>query len=169
AFFDLYMAELAQLMGVKVDGLADFQSSLKFVDGSNEAVGCGAFHPLEKVASASSSAPRKAEDSKPPDPLTKSARNPSDRRVEIVFFKPADVPKLTCHASGSCKPDACEIYGGQFSLVHVPSEGLLKPRLTSRYALDLFEKTAAAIVRGEFVAWMSQIFGTDIPTTAYES
>lgn len=91
AFFDLYMLGLREMLKLDDAELGRLRQGLKFVSGDRPFVGCGEHHPIEE--------PRQDD--------YFSAKN---RRVEVLFFDPREVPKLTCHGSKSCSPGACEIY-----------------------------------------------------------
>ncbi|WP_394840385.1 phage baseplate assembly protein V [Pendulispora rubella] len=46
---------------------------------------------------------------------------------------------------------------------------VLPAQLESRYALELFEKAADRVQEKEFVAWMSTVYGSDIPVESYKA
>jgi hypothetical protein len=166
------MRELRELMDTDEAGLEQAQSSVQFIDDAHRAVGCGAFHPLGKVAEKSSQAPAKPGGNIKGDgsEIGTTSRSSSDRRVEILFFAPGDEPKFPCHPGpGKCRPATCEIYNGHFTLEHIPCEAKTKPRLFSRFGLDLLERAADMVEENEFLAWMSTIFGTEIPMKAYRA
>jgi peptidoglycan hydrolase-like protein with peptidoglycan-binding domain len=168
AFFDLYMRELAELMDTDADGLQKARGNLQFVDAGRKTVGCGASHPIGSVADASKRAPIFSKDTKKV-PLAEAYRSSLNRRVELLFFAPGQEPQLSCHADEKCRPAKCEIYGGCYTLVHIPCEGALNPRLVSRLALDWLEQAANKIDENEFLAWASTVFGSDIPLDAYRT
>jgi outer membrane protein OmpA-like peptidoglycan-associated protein/uncharacterized Zn-binding protein involved in type VI secretion len=103
AFFDIYMLMLADALGHGSDtsALKPYRDALKFVDG-RKVVGCGESHHT-----------------------TQYSISLEDRRVEILFFEPADKPKLSfhplCHEGppddpeshepGGEKAKKCELYG----------------------------------------------------------
>jgi hypothetical protein len=168
AFFDLYMRELAELMDTDADGLQKARGNLQFVDAGRKTVGCGASHPIGSVADASKRAPIFSKDTRKV-PLAEGYRSSLNRRVELLFFAPGQEPQLSCHADEKCKAAKCEIYGGCYTLVHIPCEGALNPRLVSRLALDWLEQAANKIDENEFLAWASTVFGSDIPLDAYRT
>jgi hypothetical protein len=156
AFFDVYMFELAKLLQTDDDGLKAMQGALVFVDGGHRAVGCGDAHPIERT----------------PDPAEQAGgaetgfRSETNRRVELLFFEPAHLPKLPCHAvAGQCNPAKCEVYDPlSFTFVHVDCDP--QPKLRSQYVLGLFEKVAAELEENEFLAWASSAYGGDVPLDA---
>ncbi|MBT8399867.1 MAG: hypothetical protein KJO98_05270, partial [Rhodothermia bacterium] len=82
AFFDVYMHELKYALGTDDAGLAQAQSSLRFMD--CEAIGCGEDFPI--------TADRR-----------ENYKNPIDRRVEILFFDDGEEPVVNCRAPrGAC-------------------------------------------------------------------
>ena len=92
AFFDVTMFELADLLEKDASGLAAMQQGIVFVDPNHAAVGCGENHPIEAVG-------------------VDQFRSATNRRVEILFFDPGDVPTFPCHPSSStCIPASCPIY-----------------------------------------------------------
>ena len=103
AFFDIYMLMLADALGHGSDTskLKTYRDSLKFVNGI-KTIGCGDRHATSK-----------------------KSISLEDRRVEILFFEPADKPKLSfhplCHEGPPDDPESylpkgkkakkCELYG----------------------------------------------------------
>jgi len=96
AFFDLYLLELAEILGLDSDvsRLETYRSALKFVDG-HKILSCGEGHPI-----------------------TRFYTSEDDRRVEILFFDSQDKPKLdyhpNCHEGPLGDPQKvakCELYG----------------------------------------------------------
>jgi outer membrane protein OmpA-like peptidoglycan-associated protein/uncharacterized Zn-binding protein involved in type VI secretion len=95
AFFDIYMDVLADILAVDENTLATKQRAIAFVDDKRRSVGCGLNFPIER-----------------PDEL--NVDSATNRRVEMLFFRPNDLPKLDCHPSaGACSPEACEINRGK--------------------------------------------------------
>jgi hypothetical protein len=168
AFFDLYMRELVELMDTDADGLQKARGSLQFVDAGRKTIGCGASHPISSVADASKRAPIFSKATQKVL-LAEGYRSSLNRRVEILFFAPGQEPQLSCDADEKCQPAKCEIYGGCYTLVHIPCEGALKPRLVSRLAIDWLEQATNKIDENEFLAWASTVFGSDIPLAAYRA
>ncbi|MBC8073005.1 MAG: OmpA family protein [Deltaproteobacteria bacterium] len=91
AYFNCYEEALAAELGVALGELAGLRANLRFVGAT--VVGCGENHPIE------------AEN-------VDAYRSQTNRRVEVVFFDPDELPELACHASGpgSCDPAACDLY-----------------------------------------------------------
>lgn len=110
AFFRLYMQELALMLGTDRDGLAALRGGLSFVE--PKAIGCGASHPVGNAAANAG-----------------AYRSQADRRVELLFFKPGQEPRLSCHPSKtSCEPSSCELYDRvvyRFEPVPAPDAKLL--------------------------------------------
>lgn len=93
AVFDCYDFAQAQYLGTDAEGLARRRAGLTFL--TPPFVGCGEHHPIEAVGK-------------------DVYRSDVNRRVEVVFFDPEEVPELTCHASdGACDPGACPLYAGE--------------------------------------------------------
>ncbi|MGA2500603.1 MAG: OmpA family protein, partial [Tepidisphaeraceae bacterium] len=91
AFFDMYMKELAEICGTDEDGLKKLRANVKFVDDSKKSVGCGKNFPKDHRG-------------------VDNWRSKENRRVEILFFNQAKLPKLDCHPSaGKCEAKACEV------------------------------------------------------------
>lgn len=96
AFFDVYMLELAELLGLDSDisRLETYRNALKFVDG-RRIVGGGESHRI-----------------------TRRYKSRTDRRVELLFFDPEEKPKLDFHPECHERPlvdperaEKCELYG----------------------------------------------------------
>ncbi len=91
AYFNCYEEALMGELGVEFAGLAALRKGLRFID-PRRSVGCGEHHPKE------------AEN-------VDEFRSQTNRRVEVLFFEPTEVPSLACHPGpGQCDPDACELY-----------------------------------------------------------
>jgi peptidoglycan hydrolase-like protein with peptidoglycan-binding domain len=103
AFFDVYMEVLKLILETDDGGLAAYRQSLRFADPGNETVGCGQNFPIEE--------PRRAQ-----------YRSRINRRVELLFFNPAQLPNLNCHpGGGACSKGDCEIYElHHFRFQHLP-------------------------------------------------
>lgn len=103
AFFDVYMEVLKLILETDDAGLAAYRQQLKFVDSNRSTVGCGENFPIE--------GPRKG-----------VYRSQLDRRVELIFFTPDQLPILACHPDAdSCSPGDCDIYQFRhFRFHHLP-------------------------------------------------
>ena len=100
AFFDVYIDQLKELMDVDDAGLEGARGALNFI--GPKKVGCGENFPIE--------APRKDD-----------YRSQINRRVELLFFAPDQVPKLDCHPGTACKPLFCEVYNPKmYKFTHLP-------------------------------------------------
>jgi hypothetical protein len=90
AFFDCYMDSLKNLMRVDDAGLAEARGRIKFMN--PDRVGCGENFPIEASR-------------------TNNYRSEINRRVELIFFDPDQLPKMDCHPGGSaCNAILCEVY-----------------------------------------------------------
>lgn len=96
AFFDIYMLELAELLGLDSDTsrLENYRNALKFID-DRRIVGGGESHARDRLE-----------------------RSLEDRRVHILFFDPDEKPKLDYHPDCHKVPPynqeqakKCELYG----------------------------------------------------------
>lgn len=105
AFYDLYMEELMELLGLeKYSELEARQAKLKAPPGMKDFVGCGEHVPFNP---ARRDPPRKGTAERDVDPQ----KNPTDRRVEILFFPPGRELTLDCHPSATaCSPAECPVY-----------------------------------------------------------
>lgn len=93
AFFDMYMMGLRRLMSINDAELQTKRGSVTFLNGGQETVGCGENHPV------SANEPQ-------------NYRSRVDRRVEILYFDPPELPQMNCHPGpGQCEHQLCEIYG----------------------------------------------------------
>jgi hypothetical protein len=100
AFFDVYVDQLKELMDVDDAGLEEARGALKFI--SQKAVGCGENFPIEA-------------------PRADNYRSKINRRVELLFFEPDQVPKLDCHPGTACDPLYCEVYNPKmYKFRHIP-------------------------------------------------
>lgn len=133
AFWDVYLHELAELLGTDAAGLASRQEDLagRFVDGGRKAVGCGEHHPLTQNTVA-------------------NRRSAIDRRVEILFFDAGEEPPLACHPSaGACDAKACDLYDPKrYALRPVPTDPvagktLVEPRIDVEYRVVLLDPDLA--------------------------
>jgi hypothetical protein len=125
AFFDVYMKELRETMGLTEDELAARQAALVFLDGGQQAVGCGENWPI-----------------------TSDHRSRVDRRVELLLFDPGEEPlqvPLSCHPSEtSCDAARCELRNPSLYEIHpLPVEPVLPPRLRVLVHLRLTWKDPA--------------------------
>lgn len=105
AIYDLYMTELMELLGLdKYSELEARQAKLTAPSGMKDFVGCGEhvpFNPDRRDPPLKGTAERDAGPQK----------NPTDRRVEILFFPPGRELALPCHPSkGVCSPAECLVY-----------------------------------------------------------
>jgi hypothetical protein len=80
AFFDLYMHELACLLGISIDELDAERSGLRLVDGEG-LIACGERFPIDK-------------------PSKDNFRSVENRRVELLFFHEDFLPNLDSHRPG---------------------------------------------------------------------
>lgn len=80
AIFDLYMEELAGLLGVKRDKLDGQRADLRFVDDTGF-IGCGERFPID-------------------EPCRDSFLSVKNRRVELLFFNEDYLPDLESHRTG---------------------------------------------------------------------
>ncbi|MFI5380355.1 MAG: OmpA family protein, partial [Tepidisphaerales bacterium] len=91
AFFDVYMKELAVLSDTDEAGLAGMRGHLQYVDDSKKAVGCGKNFPKDHRG-------------------VDEWRSRENRRVEICFFSPDQLPVMECHpGGGKCKAAVCQV------------------------------------------------------------
>ena len=104
AFFDFYQRDLIRQLSLKTEAeLAEIQKNVKLVKIPTQ--GCGEFHSqnlAERTARRAAGYPEK------PGP-----KEPLDRRVEILFFDPEEVPPFACHPTtdvNRCEPGKCELY-----------------------------------------------------------
>jgi hypothetical protein len=107
AFFDFYQRDLIRQLSLSTQTqLATIQKSVKLVKIPTQ--GCGEFHSRDLTERA---ARREAGYPEKPGP-----KEPRDRRIEILFFDPAEVPPFECHPTtdvNSCQPSKCELYKNQ--------------------------------------------------------
>jgi peptidoglycan hydrolase-like protein with peptidoglycan-binding domain len=88
AFFDLYQAEIASVLGLKVDALEDYRSNLRFTDDDQPCVSFGEKRPIESMGQ---------------DNFYSS----ENRRVELLLFQEDALPKV----SAGTPTDTCSAYG----------------------------------------------------------
>ena len=107
AFFDFYQRDLIRQLSLSTQTeLAEIQKNVKLVNIPTQ--GCGEFHSrdlAERAARRAAGYPEK------PGP-----KEPHDRRVEILFFDPEEVPPFPCHPTtdvNKCEPTKCELYKNQ--------------------------------------------------------
>jgi hypothetical protein len=97
AFFDVYIDDLAGMLGTTPDGLGSYRSALTFVDANNRYIACGEQVPIDQ-------------------PQRDNFRSQENRRVELSFFKDPSLPDLSCHkAAGvfcqrNCSREECGVY-----------------------------------------------------------
>jgi hypothetical protein len=89
AFFDVFMDQLKASMKVNDTEMSAARAALKFLDPKR--VGCGENFPID--------APRK-----------QNYRSKINRRVELLFFDPDQVPEMDCHPGDKCTPLLCQVY-----------------------------------------------------------
>ena len=89
AFFDVFMDSLKSSMKVNDTEMAAARAALKFMDPKR--VGCGENFPIE-------------------EPRKQNYRSKINRRVELLFFDPDQVPHMDCHPGAACTPLLCEVY-----------------------------------------------------------
>ncbi|HVH98129.1 MAG TPA: hypothetical protein VM869_05455, partial [Enhygromyxa sp.] len=102
AFYDVYMHELVRLL--RVDGVSEVEQKIAALlqfDSLPKFIGC-----CEHIPFAAGRREPFADD----DERERPQRNPSDRRVEILFFDDDEEPDLVCHAGPSCDPTNCPLY-----------------------------------------------------------
>lgn len=102
AFYDVYMHELVRLL--RVDGVSEVEQKIAALlqfDSLPKFIGCG-----EHIPFASGRREPFADD----DERERPQRNPSDRRVEILFFDDDEQPDLVCHSGPRCDPTNCPLY-----------------------------------------------------------
>jgi hypothetical protein len=95
AFFKMYMVGLAGIMQTDEAGLDPYRQAIDWLDPAWD--GCGECHPITKDTAA-------------------NYRSPVDRRVEVLFFESAEVPRFgDCHPSAKSRvPEQCELYRKDF-------------------------------------------------------
>ena len=130
AFFDMYMRELKSIMGVDDTGLAAARDAVLVLDEKRPVVGCGENFPK-------SEAPHDCKNLKKSS--SKDTSNAIDRRVELMFFDPDEIPELQCHTKpGACEPTKCDLYcGSTYSFDPIPLKPIPKP---SKIAAQVFLK-----------------------------
>ena len=86
AFFDIYMQELSTILGINAEGLKEKQNSIKAKQLLDcPFIGCGEKWPITEDVKA-------------------NYETPVDRRVELRFFDPDEVPSVDCNSpSGACE------------------------------------------------------------------
>lgn len=115
AFFDLYIDALKEMLKTDDAGLATLRTKLRFINDGLKDVGCGENFPIEAKR-------------------FDNYRSEINRRVEILFFDPDEIPEMKCHPSAKkCVPKECELYNPKiYSFIHIPVEPVSPPefRLT---------------------------------------
>jgi hypothetical protein len=122
AFFDVYMDELAGILGSDVDGLDTHRAELRFVDDNHRFIACGEKLPIE------------ASD-------RDGFRSEENRRVEILFFSTKALPDFNCHAGvhpfcmRSCTRNECgTLSEGKFEIVDIDDDlGKLSDKPDEQY------------------------------------
>lgn len=89
AFFDRYEVGLAARLGDAPAALAARRAALRLA--APPAVGCGESWPIDRVG-------------------VDGHRSQANRRVELLFFDPHELPALACHAGPACAPERCDLY-----------------------------------------------------------
>ncbi len=131
AIFDVYMVALRNRLAAKTDAeLADWRKHLRWLDPARPVVGCGENHPIE-------------------EPQRKDYRSQTNRRVELLFFDPANRPRLDCHpAKGGSTPELCEIYDlGCYQRIYIPCE----PEITTRFAIQVVDENGKPLEGESYV------------------
>jgi hypothetical protein len=122
AFFDVYEDMILNLTETDPAGLAELRSKFQAAGVAPGFVGCGENFPLPKNDPVFG-----GELSKPPD----NYRSQADRRAEILFYDPGQVPKMDCHPGGDkCTAELCEVYNTKmyrYKVIDVPDS---KPKGT---------------------------------------
>ena len=123
AFFDIYMDELAGMLGTTVDRLDAHRAELRFVDKSRQFIACGEKLPIEEQG-------------------RDEFRSEANRRVEILFFSTKALPDFHCHTAvhpfcmRSCPRNECGVYAPELfffvavdpSLLTAPQQSTLTER-----------------------------------------
>ncbi len=89
AIFFLYESEVARILDTDNDGLDEYRETLDFL--APEHVGCGENFPIDQVG-------------------FDGVRSQTNRRSEILFFDPDELPKMDCHAGDTCRPELCQVH-----------------------------------------------------------
>lgn len=122
AFFDVYEDMILNLTETDPAGLAELRSKFTAAGVAPPFVGCGENFPLPKNDPVFG-----GELSKPPD----NYRSEADRRAEILYYDPDQVPKMDCHPGGDkCTAELCEVYNTKmyrYKVIDVPNS---KPKGT---------------------------------------
>jgi hypothetical protein len=112
AFFDFYQRELMRLLNLQSnDDLRKIQESVKLARAAPTQAptqGCGEFHSRNIAERESRRERGYREKADPPQP--------KDRRVEILFFDPGELPVFNCHPTTDilkCDPTQCLLYKDQ--------------------------------------------------------
>lgn len=107
AFFDFYQRDLVRQLGLSTQAeLTAVQNGVSLLQLPTQ--GCGEFHSRnlsERAARRAAGYPEKA-----------GPKDPSDRRVEILFFDPNEAPPFECHPTtdvNRCEPSKCKLYADQ--------------------------------------------------------
>ncbi|PRQ06193.1 hypothetical protein [Enhygromyxa salina] len=90
AVFDLYQDHIARTLELSHQELAARQAGLTWAAAQTKHTGCGEFHPLDQIG-------------------RDGIRSATNRRVEVTFFDPSEIPPLECFAGG-CAERACELF-----------------------------------------------------------
>lgn len=90
AVFDIYQDHIARSLELSHAELAERQAALVYAAPQTKYTGCGEFHPLDAIG-------------------RDGIRSATNRRVEVTFFDPSEVPALECFAGG-CAERQCELY-----------------------------------------------------------
>lgn len=98
AIFDMYMMEIALLLGTTPDELGAYRANLRFVDHNHPTISCGERIPVD-------------------EPQRKNFRSKKNRRVQSLFFPSSELPDLKAHLpggkirSGTAGREASAVYG----------------------------------------------------------
>ncbi|HEY0077395.1 MAG TPA: hypothetical protein VGB73_02035 [Pyrinomonadaceae bacterium] len=128
AFFDVYIDALKEMLKTDDAGLAAFRQELRFIKDGQKDVGCGENFPIEA---------RRFD----------NYRSEINRRVEILFFDPGEIPEMKCHPSAkTCVPKECELYNPKiYSFVHIPVLPVKKPEFQIKLELGDIDSLFPAI------------------------
>jgi len=123
AFFDFYQRELMRLLNLQsYDDLRKIQEAVKLASAAPSqapTLGCGEFHSQDIAERESRRERGYREKADPP--------RAKDRRVEMLFFDPNELPVFNCHPTTNvlkCDPAQCLLYKDQdFVIRRLPPVG----------------------------------------------
>jgi hypothetical protein len=148
AFFDFYQRELMRLMNLQTyDELRKIQESVKLARAAPSqapTLGCGEFHSRDVAERQSRRERGYREKADPPQP--------KDRRVEILFFDPGELPAFDCHPTTDvlrCDPAQCLLYKDQdFALRRLPLIGEKPATKIALVGVDVKRRGGADFTEG---------------------